>query len=172
VVNTLSGHEQKASAGLKARVSSLSLEGRIHEVLLPTQQVTVFTRGRKETTERKLYPGYLLVRCDLDDEVWFAIRHTPGVSGFAGQNQRSQRPTPLSAKEAAAVVGKVVEKPASSKQTMGYPVGSVVKVVAGPFAEFVGTVTTPLSQNRLRLVLNVFGRETPIELDADQVRRP
>lgn len=172
VVNTLSGHEQKACAGLRARVSSLALEERIHEVLVPTQQVTVFKKGRKETLERKLYPGYLLVRCELDDEVWLAIRHTPGISGFAGQSHRSQRPAPLSAKEVAAIMGKADEKQVASRQVPDYAPGSIVRVVGGPFAEFLGTVTESLAQNRLRLVLDIFGRETPVELDVDQVCRP
>lgn len=173
VVNTLSGHEQKARTGLQARITSLGLEDRIHEVLIPMQQVTEFKKGRKETVERKLYPGYLLVRCDLDDETWLAIRHTPGISGFAGQNQRSQQPTPLSAKEAASIMGKADEAPKLATRDETYAAGETVRVTNGPFSDFLGVVTETLpEQNRLKIVLDIFGRETPVELDFDQVRRP
>lgn len=173
VVNTLSGHEQKARGGLIGRIASLGLEDRIHEVLIPTAPVVEFKKGRKETVERKLYPGYLLVRCDLDDETWFAIRHTPGISGFAGQNQRGQRPVPLSTKEAERIIGKATDAPVPARPTETYAAGDTVRVTNGPFADFLGTVTeTVPAQNRLKIVLDIFGRETPVELDFDQVRRP
>lgn len=173
VVNTLSGHEQKARTGLQARIASLGLEDRIHEVLIPTQQVTEFKKGRKETVERKLYPGYLLVCCDLDDETWMAIRNTPGISGFAGQNQRSQQPSALTRKEVDRIIGKADEAPRPAKPTETYAPGETVRVVSGPFADFLGTLTETLpEQNRLKIVLDIFGRETPVELDFDQVKRP
>lgn len=173
VVNTLSGHEQKARTGLQSRIASLGLADRIHEVLIPTQQVTEFKKGRKETVERKLYPGYLLVCCDLDDETWIAIRNTPGISGFAGQNQRSQQPTALSQKEVDRILGKADEAPRPAKPTETYAAGETVRVVSGPFADFLGTVTEALpGQNRLKIVLDIFGRETSVELDFEQVKRP
>jgi transcriptional antiterminator NusG len=173
VVNTLSGHEQKARSGLQARVNSMGLQDRIHEVLIPMQQVTEFKKGKKETVERKLYPGYLLVRCDLDDETWLAIRHTPGISGFAGQNQRSQQPTALSAKEAERIIGKAEEAPKIAPRPETYTAGDAVRVTNGPFADFLGTVTETLpEQNRVKISLDIFGRETLVELDFDQIRRP
>lgn len=173
VVNTLSGHEQKARTGLQARITSLGLADRIHEVLIPTQQVTEFKKGRKETVERKLYPGYLLVCCDLDDDVWLAIRNTPGISGFAGQNQRNQQPSALTRKEVERILGKADEAPQPAKPTESYIAGETVRVVSGPFADFLGAVTETLpEQNRLKIVLDIFGRETSVELDFDQVRRP
>lgn len=173
VVNTLSGHEQKARTGLQSRIASLGLADRIHDVLIPTQQVTEFKKGRKETVERKLYPGYLLVCCDLDDDTWIAIRNTPGISGFAGQNQRSQQPTALSQKEVDRILGKADEAPRPAKPTETYATGETVRVVSGPFADFLGTVTEALpGQNRLKIVLDIFGRETSVELDFEQVKRP
>jgi len=173
VVNTLSGHEQKARTGLQARIVSLGLEDRIYEVLIPTQQVTEFKKGRKETVERKLYPGYLLVRCDLDDDTWLAIRNTPGISGFAGQNQRTQQPTPLSRKEAENIIGKAEAAPARVAPKEAYSAGETVRVVNGPFSDFLGTVTETLAeQNRIKISLNILGRETLVELDFEQVRRP
>lgn len=173
VVNTLSGHEQKARNGLLARIASLRLEDRIHEVLIPTAKVTEFKKGRKETVEQKLYPGYLLIRCDLDDDTWLAIRHTPGISGFAGQNQRTQQPAPLSAKEVERILGKADQAPLVRTTGTAYQAGDAVRVIAGPFAEFLGTVTDTLSeQNRIRIVLDIFGRETPVELDFEQVQKP
>jgi len=174
VVNTLNGHEQKARTGLLARAASLGMQDRIHEILIPTEKVTEFKKGRKETVERKLYPGYLLVRCDLDDDTWLTIRHTPGISGFAGQNQRNQQPVPLSAKEVAGILGKASEAPvpAAAPRT-AYSEGESVRVVAGPFADFVGTVSDVLAeQHRVKIVLDIFGRETLVELDFDQVKRP
>lgn len=173
VVNTLSGHEQKARDGLNARIVSLGLQDRIHEVLLPTTKVTEFKKGRKETVERKLYPGYLLIRCDLDDDTWFAIRNTPGISGFAGQNQRGQQPVPLSAKEVERITGTASAAPAPATPRATYTDGETVRVINGPFADFLGTVTGAVpEQNRLTIVLNIFGRETPVELTFEQVQRP
>lgn len=174
VVNTLNGHEQKARTGLLARITSLGMQDRIHEVLIPMEKVTEFKKGRKETVERKLYPGYLLVRCDLDDDTWLAIRHTPGISGFAGQNQRTQQPAPLSAREVANVLGKTSQAPlpANAPRT-AYSAGETVRVINGPFADFVGTVSEVLAeQNRVKIVLDIFGRETLVELDFEQVKRP
>jgi transcriptional antiterminator NusG len=174
VVNTLNGHEQKARAGLLARIASLGVQDRIHEVLIPTEKVTEFKKGRKETVERKLYPGYLLVRCDLDDDTWLAICHTPGISGFAGQNQRIQQPVPLSAREVANMLGKASEAPvpANARRTV-YSTGEIVRVVNGPFADFVGTVSEVFpGQDRVKIILDIFGRETLVELDFEQVKRP
>jgi len=172
-LTTLTGHEQKALKGLQARISSLRLGDRIHEVMIPMQEVIEFKKGRKTNVRRKLYPGYLFVRCDLDDETWVAIRHTPGISGFAGQSEKAQRPTPLSARESAALSGgKEDAKPAILRDD-SFAAGETVRVVSGPFADFLGVVSAILpEQNRLKVVLDVFGRGTPIELDADQVRLP
>lgn len=173
VVNTLSGHEQKARKGLLSRVTALGLEGRIYEVLIPTQQITEFNKGRKQTVERKLYPGYLLVCCELDDDTWMAIRNTPGISGFAGQNQRNQQPSALSSTEVLRIIGVGQEAPLPAGPTAAYANGETIRVIAGPFAGFLGNVIEVLiEQNRIKIALDIFGRETIVELDFEQVRRP
>ena len=173
VVNTMRGHEQKARNGLLSRIATLGLENRIYEVLVPTQQITEFRKGRKETVERKLYPGYLLVCCELDDDTWMAIRNTPGISGFAGQNQRNQQPSALSLKEVLHIIGAGQEAPLLAGPTESYTNGETVRVISGPFAGFLGSVIEALlEQNRIKIALDIFGRETIVELDFEQVRRP
>ena len=96
VVHTQSGYEKKVTANLHARIQSMNMEDKIYEVVIPTEEVDEFKNGKKQTVERKVFPGYLLVRCVMDDESWYCVRNTPGITGFVGQSRQGQKPTPLS----------------------------------------------------------------------------
>ena len=104
VVHSQSGYEKKVDANLRARIASYNLTDRIYEIVIPMEDVVEFKQGRKQTVQKKVFPGYLLVRCEMDDETWFCIRNTPGVTGFVGQSQKGKTPAPLSRKEVACKV--------------------------------------------------------------------
>jgi len=172
VLNTLSGHEQKAKRALEARITRLGLSERIFEVRLPLDEVLEMRGGRKQMVAKKRYPGYLFVRCLLDEETWTAIRHTPGISGFAGVVEPGRLPAAMSDRE--------VESMLSVSSTQGkhlpgssFHPGEQVRVAVGPFTDFLGTVSEVSPEKlRVRVVLNIFGRETPTELGFDEVKRP
>lgn len=172
VLNTLTGHEMKAKQALESRTASLGLADRIFEVLIPTDQVSMLRNGKKKIVAQKRFPGYLFVRCLLDEETWSAIRHTPGVAGFAGQGQRDRLPAPMSDTEVASMLVSDL-KSTKARPVDSYQEGEPVRVQTGPFAGFLGNVAEIYPDRlRLKVVLNVFGRDTLTELGFDEVRRP
>jgi transcriptional antiterminator NusG len=175
VVHTQSGYEKKVKSNLEARIQSMNMEDRIFEVVIPMEDVTEFKNGKKVVVQKKVFPGYLLVRCMMDDNSWFVIRNTPGVTGFVGQGRHGQKPTPLSRREvetflAAKTDGE--EVPRRGKPKMEYEVGESVRVKEGPFADFSGQVAeiNP-DQLKLKVLVNIFGRETLVEMDFAQVAK-
>ncbi len=143
VVHSQSGYEKKAEQAMNARVQSMHLEHKVYEIVIPMEDVVEFKNGRKQTVQKKMFPGYILVRCELDDESWLCIRQTPGITGFVGQNQRGQRPAPLSKKKvlhffAPKEEGEVQPKRKAPK--LDYEVGEAVRVKEGPFADFQGQI--------------------------------
>jgi len=172
VVNTLTGHELKAKQALESRAASLGLADRILEVLLPTDQVSTLRNGKKKIVAQKRYPGYLFVRCLLDEEAWAAIRYTPGISGFAGQGQRDRLPAPMTDAEVASMLASTMSS-TKARPVDSYQAGEPVRVQTGPFAGFLGNVAEVYPDRlRVKVVLNVFGRDTLTELGFDEVRRP
>jgi len=172
VLNTLRGHEQKAKRALETRITRLGLSERIFEVRLPLDEGLEMRDGRKQKVAKKRYPGYLFVRCLLDEEIWTAIRHTPGISGFAGVSEPGRLPAAMSDRDAESMLS---APPTQEKHPHGlsYHPGEQVRVTVGPFTDFLGTISEVFPEKlRLRLVLNIFGRETPTELGFDEVRRP
>src|SRR5579885_3360625 len=172
VVHTQSGYEKKVKQNLEARISSMNMEGKIHEVVIPMEDVIEFKNGKKVVVQKKVFPGYLLVRCDLDDDSWYVIRNTPGVTGFVGAGSK---PTPLSRKEVETflqVARPGVEQVKKSRPAAVYEIGESVRVREGPFADFTGTIAE-IDEARLKLtvLVNIFGRETPVELDFAQVAK-
>jgi transcription termination/antitermination protein NusG len=163
VVHTQSGYEKKVTANLHARIQSMNMEDKIFEVVIPMEEVVEFKGGRKQIVQRKVFPGYLLVRCYMDDESWYCIRNTPGVTGFVGQSRQGQKPTPLSRKEVRTFLsakGEGAEQAARAKPRLEYEVGESVRVREGPFADFSGEIA-----------VNIFGRETLVEMDFSQVAK-
>lgn len=172
VLNTLTGHELKAKQALESRVASLGLTDRILEVLLPTDQVSTLRNGKKKIVAQKRFPGYLFVRCLLDEETWAAIRYTPGIAGFAGQGQRDRLPAPMTDTEVASMLASTLAS-SKARPVDSYQEGEPVRVQVGPFAGFLGNVAEIYPERlRLKVVLNVFGRDTLTELGFDEVRRP
>jgi len=176
VVHTQSGYEKKVTANLNARIQSMNMEDKIYEVVIPMEEVVEFKNGKKQTVQRKVFPGYLLVRCQMDDESWYCIRNTPGVTGFVGQSDRGQKPTPLRRREvrtflAAKGPGTDAEA-ARPKPKLDYEEGESVRVKEGPFADFLGTIAEINADHmKLKVLVNIFGRETLVEMDFSQVAK-
>ncbi len=173
VVHTYSGYENKVSSNLKNVVASRGMEDRVFEVVIPMEEVVEFKGGKKVTVQKKVFPGYLLVRCELDDDTWGAIRNTPGVTGFVGPGTR---PTPLSRREVEGLLQvkpEGVEAPAKHRRPrLEYEVNETVRVKEGPFADFSGQIAEiNEDQLKLKVLVNIFGRETPVELEFSQVAK-
>ncbi|MFM9003818.1 MAG: transcription termination/antitermination protein NusG [Acidimicrobiaceae bacterium] len=175
VVHSQSCYEKKVDANLRARIASYNLTDRIYEIVIPMEDVVEFKQGRKQTVQKKVFPGYLLVRCEMDDETWFCIRNTPGVTGFVGQSQKGKTPAPLSRKEVATFLsakGDGKEAPKRKAPKLDYEVGEGVRVKEGPFADFSGQVAEINADHmKLKVLVNIFGRETLVEMDFSQVAK-
>ena len=175
VVHTQSGYEKKVTANLHARIQSMNMEDKIFEVVIPMEDVVEFKGGRKQTVQRKVFPGYLLVRCRMDDESWYCIRNTPGVTGFVGQSRQGQKPTPLTRREVLTFLsakGDGAEAAPRAKPRLEYEVGESVRVKEGPFADFSGEVAEINADHmKLKVLVNIFGRETLVEMDFSQVAK-
>jgi transcriptional antiterminator NusG len=173
VVHTQSGYEKKVKQNLEARISSMNMEERIHEVVIPMEDVIEFKNGKKVVVQKKVFPGYLLVRCDLDDDSWYVIRNTPGVTGFVGAGSK---PSPLSRRDVEkfllVVTGDDDQAVKRGKARLEYEVGETVRVKEGPFADFSGEIIEiNEDQLKLKVLVNIFGRETPVELEFSQVAK-
>jgi transcriptional antiterminator NusG len=176
VIHSYAGYENKVKSNLESRIASMNMEERIFEVVIPMEDVIEFKNGKKQVVSKKLYPGYLWVRLDLDDDSWYVVRNTPGVTGFVGLGAR---PTPLSRKEVEGVL--LVETAHEGEGAGGrkrptrgfeYEIGESVRVREGPFADFSGTIAEiNEDQLKLKVLVNIFGRETPVELDFAQVAK-
>lgn len=176
VVHTQSGYEKKVSANLAARIGSMNMEDRIYETVIPMEEVEEFKGGRKQTVQKKVFPGYILVRCQMDDESWYCIRNTPGVTGFVGQARHGQRPTPLSRREVQTFLAAKGDgtggMPSRKKPKLEFDVGESVRVKEGPFADFTGTIDEINADHmKLKVLVNIFGRETSVEMDFGQVAK-
>ncbi len=165
VVHTYAGYENKVKSNLQSRIVSMNMEDRIYEVVIPMEDVVEFKNGKKVVVQKKVFPGYLLTRCDLDDDSWSVIRNTPGVTGFVGPGTK---PTPLSRKEVESIlqvpvpgVGGV-EQVKKSRPRLEYEEGETVRVKEGPFADFSGQIDEiNEDQLKLKVLVNIFGRGDP-----------
>ncbi|MCH2442373.1 MAG: transcription termination/antitermination protein NusG [Acidimicrobiales bacterium] len=171
VVHTQSGYENKVSKNLVARTTSMNLEERILEVVIPMEDVVEFRSGKKVNVSKKMFPGYLLVRCHLDDVSWSAIRDTPGIVNFVGAGGK---PLPLSRREVENFLEvpdeSAHEQTKKSRARFGFDVGETVRVKEGPFADFSGAIIEiNEDQLKVKVLVNIFGRETPVELEFSQI---
>jgi transcriptional antiterminator NusG len=175
VVHTYAGYENKVKSNLANRIRSMHVEERIFEVVIPMEDVIEFKGGQRRVVQKKVFPGYLLVRMDLDDDSWYVVRNTPGVTGFVGPS--GSKPTPLSRKEVEDILG--VEKPEGGpavekkvRPRVEFEEGEQVRVVTGPFADFNGAISEiDVDRSKLKVLVNIFGRETPVELEFGQVAK-
>jgi transcription termination/antitermination protein NusG len=174
VVHSYAGYENRVKTNLESRITSLNMEDYIFQIEVPTHQVTEVKSGKKQTVNEKVLPGYILVRMDLTDESWAVVRNTPGVTGFVGL---SSRPSPLPMSEVAGLLAPVPAegaKPAETAKVAApeYEVGESVTVMDGPFATLPATVNEVNSvTQKLKVLVSIFGRETPVELSFDQVSK-
>jgi len=172
VVHTYAGYENKVKSNLESRISSMNMEDRIYEVVIPLEDVVELKNGKRQVVSRKVFPGYLMVRMALDDDSWYVVRNTPGVTGFVGLGAR---PTPLSRREVENILAVNVDGAGPAKKTrprLEYEVGESVRVREGPFADFSGTIAEiNEDQLKLKVLVNIFGRETPVEFEFAQVAK-
>ena len=165
VIHSYSGYENKVKKNLDSRIESMGMLDFIFEVVVPTEEVVELRDGRRRTVEQRIFPGYILVDMILTDESWFVVRNTPGVTGFVGSGNE---PTPLRQEEADSILRRMEEE--APKVKVSFRIGDAVRIIDGPFTDFLGTVDDlNLERGKVRLLVSFFGRETPVELDFLQV---
>jgi transcriptional antiterminator NusG len=170
VVHTYAGYENKVKANLESRIHTMQMEDKIFRVHIPMEDVMEIKSGKKQIVQKKVFPGYLLVKMFYDNDSWYVVRNTPGVTGFVSAGTGSN-PTPLSKREVEKIL--VVKKEEQKPQVrLGFDEGDVVRIISGPFADFNGTISEiNADQAKLKVLVNIFDRETPVELSFDQVAK-
>ncbi|MGE3247070.1 MAG: transcription termination/antitermination protein NusG [Beijerinckiaceae bacterium] len=169
IVHAYSNFEKKVAKDIRERADQMSLQDKFEEILVPTEQVVEVRRGRKVNSERKFFPGYVLVKCDLTDDVFHLIKNTPKVTGFLGSDNK---PAPIPEAEAERIKGQVAEGVEHPKSSITYEVGERVRVNEGPFASFEGLVEeVDDARSRVKVAVSIFGRATPVELEYGQVEK-
>jgi transcriptional antiterminator NusG len=169
VVHAYSGFEKKVAESIREQARQKGMEDLFEEVLVPTEEVVEMRRGQRVSSERKFFPGYVLVKMRLTDESWHLVKNTPKVTGFLGGRGK---PSPISAREAERILHQVQEGVERPKPSVSFEVGEVVRVVDGPFTSFSGTVEeVDLERARLKVAVSIFGRSTPVELEFTQVEK-
>jgi transcriptional antiterminator NusG len=168
VVHAFSGFEKHVAEALKEHIRRAGMEDSFGEILVPTEDVVEMKGGQKRTSERKFFPGYVLVQMEMNDHSWHLVKSVPRVTGFIGGT--SSRPTPISDKEAQAIMQQVKVGAEHPRPKFSFEPGELVRVVDGPFADFNGTVEdVNFEKSKLRVAVSIFGRSTPVELDFSQV---
>lgn len=167
IVHTYAGHENKVARSLKQRMEAMGFADRIFDIVVPTRNTIKVSGGKKETVKEKIFPGYVLVKMVLDDETWFLVRSTEGVTSFIGAGNK---PTPISEKEVEAIQKFMnMEEPLYK---VAFVVGEAVKITDGPFTDFLGTIDSiDETRGKVHVLVSIFGRETPVELDFLQVKK-
>ncbi|MGX1266509.1 transcriptional antiterminator NusG [Rossellomorea marisflavi] len=168
VVHTYSGYENKVKANLEKRVETMGMQDKIFRVIVPEEEETDIKNGKKKIIKKKVFPGYVIVEIVMTDDSWYVVRNTPGVTGFVGSSGSGSKPTALLPEE---VTNLLKQMGMSEKKVeVDYELGETVKVNEGPFANFTGTIEEiDSSKTKLKVHVNMFGRDTPVELDFSQV---
>lgn len=170
VIHTFSGFEKQVARSLKERVARAGMQDAFGEIMVPTEEVVEMKSGQKRTSERKFFPGYVLVKMDMNDATWHLVKSVPKVSGFIGGT--STKPTPISDKEAQAILRQVQEGVEKPRPKFSFQVGEQIRVTDGPFLDFNGTVEdVNFEKNKVRVSVSIFGRQTPVELDFSQIEK-
>ena len=170
VVHTYSGYENKVKANLEKRVESMGMSDKIFRIIVPVEEETEVKNGKKKTSMRKVFPGYVLAEMIMTDDSWYVVRNTPGVTGFVGSSGAGSKPIPLLPEEVDAILRKMGYE--SPKPEVDFELKESVKVKEGPFADFVGKIEEiDLDKQKVKVYVNMFGRETPLELDFTQIEK-
>ena len=173
IVHTYSGQEDLVKKNLDLRIQSLDMQDRIFDVLVPTEEEVIFKDGKRRSERRKLFPGYILVQMTMDDESWYAVRNTPGVTGFVSSEDefdKRAKPVPLEDKQMEDILSQVDSAP--TRIRIGLEKGETVRITEGPFVDFIGAINdVDEGKGKERVLVSFFGRETPVELDFLQVER-
>jgi transcriptional antiterminator NusG len=171
VVHTYAGYENKVKANLHSRINSMQMEEKIFDVVIPMEDVMEIKGGKKQVVQRKVFPGYLLVKMVYDNDSWYVVRNTPGITGFVASGTGT-KPTPLSRREVEKILAVKEETQKKPEYRLEWEEGDVVRIIAGPFADFQGTIAEiNVEQSKLKVLVNIFDRETPVELAFDQVAK-
>jgi transcriptional antiterminator NusG len=167
VLHTYSGYENKVKKTIESRIEAYDLDDRVFEVVVPTQEEIEIRNGQRHTVQKKVFPGYVLVRMDIDEETWYQLRNTPGVTGFISINNK---PVPLGDEEARSILkGMAAEAP---KVSVSFQLGDSVRIIDGPFADFRGQIDEINNEKgKIKVLVSFFGRETPVELDFLQAEK-
>jgi len=167
IVHTYAGHENKVAKTLSQRIETMGFETKIFDIIVPTRNTIKVSQGKKESVKEKIFPGYVLIKMILENESWLLVRSTPGVTAFIGAGNK---PTPISEKEVEAIQKFMnVEEPVYK---VAFSVGEAVKIIDGPFADFLGTIDNiDEARGKIKVLVSIFGRETPVELDFLQVKK-
>ncbi len=167
VVHTYSGFEEKVKLSIEEKIDKQNLENRISRILIPTERVIELKGGKKKESDKKFYPGYILVEMDLDDETWHLIRSTPRVTGFVG----GSNPVALSEEEVSVILQQIEKGPVPQVKTQ-FQKGESIRIIDGPFTNFIGSVEdVDIDHGRLNVMVSIFGRQTPVELNFFQVEK-
>ncbi|MBO8178406.1 transcription termination/antitermination protein NusG [Aeribacillus pallidus] len=168
VVHTYSGYENKVKANLEKRVESMGMQDKIFRVVVPEEEETDTKNGTKKVTKRKVFPGYVLVELIMTDDSWYVVRNTPGVTGFVGSSGSGSKPTPLLPEEVNVILKRMGME--DKQVDFDFDLGETVKVKEGPFANFEGVIEEiDFDKNKVKVLVNMFGRETPVELGFTQI---
>jgi transcriptional antiterminator NusG len=171
VIHTYAGYENKVKANLESRIHTMQMGEKIFDVHIPMEDVMEIKSGKKQVVQKKVFPGYLLVKMVYDDDSWYVVRNTPGVTGFVSSGT-GQKPTPLSRREVEKILTVKEEEAKKPAFRLEFEEGDVVRIISGPFADFNGTISDiNVDQSKLRVMVNIFDRETPVELGFDQVAK-
>ncbi|MGH9456461.1 MAG: transcription termination/antitermination protein NusG [Thermoanaerobaculia bacterium] len=169
IVHTYSGFEERVRENLEQRIDALAMREKFGEIRIPTETLVEMKGGKKREVQRKFFPGYILIEMEMDDEAWHLVKNTPKVTGFVGAGKK---PTPLSQEEVDSILNQVVSTKEKPKPKHVYEHGEHVRIVDGPFTNFTGVVEeVNLDRNTLKVMVTIFGRSTPVELDFLQVTR-
>jgi transcription termination/antitermination protein NusG len=171
VVHTYAGYENKVKTNLSSRIHTMQMEDKIFDVVIPMEDVMEIKGGRKQVVQKKVFPGYLLVKMIYDDDSWYVVRNTPGVTGFVSSGT-GQKPTPLSRREVEKILTVKEEEAKKPAFRLEFEEGDTVRIISGPFADFTGSISEiNVDQSKLKVLVSIFDRETPVELGFDQVAR-
>ena len=169
VVHTQTGSEEKAKAGLESRMASTALKQYIAEIIVPTEQVSEVRSGKKRITSRKFFPGYIIIKMDMNKDSWYLVKSTPGITGFIGPGRR---PTPISEEEVQAIIRRTEDTETKPMPKTIFEIGESIRISQGPFANFNGTVNElDPDRGKLKVSVSIFGRVTPVELEYWQVEK-